>query len=188
MPGEKVCRIFSPSIELANFGKAPRGSSTLEPHLDFPPAAYMAHLRGALNKNLLSEANKLSIHIAVVKMLQDDTHPLTREYRNMDNDPHLRLDNWFAKAVEELLSKARAVITTISNSTSKELYSGRFKSSVIIIEEAGCALVVEVLSMVSNYSGSAETFLLVGDPVQLPPCVASLNEYTGPLLSIPFAH
>ena len=81
---------------------------------------------------------------------------------------------------------SRYVITTISSSASKVLRDS-FKPDIAIIDEAGNAVESETLTVMANFCASVKIWLLVGDHVQLPPVVTSLDQKAGPLLANPFA-
>ena len=189
LPGRAVYRVFSPSDELGNFSKndaALRGTTTLVPRSDSSLADYLRMLRLLMQKGQLSDAHKLSIHVAVLQMLDDSTQPFTQEWNNRRHDRHFRLDVWFSKVVRDLLSRASVVITTISNSSSDHLRSA-FKPSLVVIDEGANALEMEIVSVMSNTAASARAWLVVGDQAQLSPFVASLNENIEGQLANPFA-
>ena len=189
MPGEKIFRSYSLRDELTGLTKnesEPSGSDILEPADNSPLAVYTGFLRGLVRKNRLSPAIKLSIHIAITRILEDPTDPLAIEYESARKRPRFRLDSWFNRAVSRLLSDARVVIATVSNSTSQQLRTG-FKPDLVILDEAGMAAESGTLVLMTNFSHCTKLFLLVGDPSQLPPFVASLKRTIDNMLANPFA-
>ena len=175
-PEENVYRLWSLSDEILDFSK---GGNThhhlLEPQETSSLGAYLDFLRAKMRKNQLPEAIELSVHVGVLKMLDDPTQELTKEYLGSHQEVDFRLDKWFQRAVRHLLSKARAVITTISNSAAMELVA-TFKPDIGIVDEAGNAVESEVLAAMSNFSGSVQVWIQVGD--FLPSCPLSSHSST----------
>ena len=113
-------------------------------------------------RNKFSKAYGLSIHVAVLNMLDDANEPFSAEYHARESNPSFKLEKWVAQVVQHLLSRARVVITTISNSASKEIRRA-FKPAAIIVDEAANATEAETLALLANYSDPVRIVLLVGD-------------------------
>ena len=103
----------------------------------------------------MSRPMELSVHAAVLRLIEEGTHDLAKEFINSigDTDTPFRLNEWFKRVLKVLFGRAPFIVTTIANASDRTLWTN-FPADIGLIDEGENAVDPEMATIMTNFLSS----------------------------------